>query len=253
MRAADMVKALRERGSMARCPAHDDRNPSLSVTETDGKILAHCFAGCPQETVVDELKAHGLWPDREFVRHVATPRRSIARKRTSPVHARQIIAEYDYRRADGELVFQVCRTEPKDFFQRHPDGRGWINKAIADDAKVLYNLRNVRENIFIVEGERDVLTLADWGFVDCCEAGGANERWLPQYTDALRGREVVLIPDRDGPGYARVKRIARELLDKVAKLVYLELEDGKDVTEWFSRGHSETEFIWQLENDEVAQ
>jgi putative DNA primase/helicase len=48
---------------MCRCPAHDDRNPSLSVSDTDdGRLLVHCFAGCPQDRVIDALKARGLWP-----------------------------------------------------------------------------------------------------------------------------------------------------------------------------------------------
>jgi hypothetical protein len=35
------------------CPAHNDRNPSLSVTETpDGKLLLHCFAGCSFEEII---------------------------------------------------------------------------------------------------------------------------------------------------------------------------------------------------------
>ncbi len=46
------------------CPAHDDREPSLSVTDTaDGKVLVHCHAGCDQATVIAALKARGLWPD----------------------------------------------------------------------------------------------------------------------------------------------------------------------------------------------
>lgn len=32
---------------MAQCPAHDDRNPSLSITENaDGSLILYCFAGC---------------------------------------------------------------------------------------------------------------------------------------------------------------------------------------------------------------
>ena len=47
---------------MARCPAHDDSTPSLSIKETgDGKLLVHCHAGCEQTTVIAALQACGLW------------------------------------------------------------------------------------------------------------------------------------------------------------------------------------------------
>ena len=50
------------RGWSAQCPAHDDRTPSLSFTDTrDGKILVHCHAGCEQERVIAVLRARGLW------------------------------------------------------------------------------------------------------------------------------------------------------------------------------------------------
>ena len=40
----------------ARCPAHDDRTPSLSIRETDdGRVLIHCFAGCEVEDVLAAL------------------------------------------------------------------------------------------------------------------------------------------------------------------------------------------------------
>jgi putative DNA primase/helicase len=46
---------------MARCPAHPDRNPSLSVSVKGGRVLVHCFAGCAPEAV---LEAVGLtWKD----------------------------------------------------------------------------------------------------------------------------------------------------------------------------------------------
>ena len=64
MTAAEITKALRGQwhGSYgtARCPAHDDRHPSLSITERDGKLLVHCHAGCSQEAVWDSLKHMGL-------------------------------------------------------------------------------------------------------------------------------------------------------------------------------------------------
>jgi len=77
--------------------------------------------------------------------------------------------------------------------------------------------------------------------------------WLPEYTEALRGREVILIPDNDPPGRERVVRIARALVGKVARLIILELDDGKDVTDWFQRGHSECELIAELEGKEVSR
>ena len=43
-------------GSMACCPAHDDRTPSLSVSEgEDGRILVKCFAGCDPEAIVQAV------------------------------------------------------------------------------------------------------------------------------------------------------------------------------------------------------
>ena len=45
------------RGWMARCPAHEDRSPSLSVSEGgDGRVLLHCFSGCRTESVCEALQ-----------------------------------------------------------------------------------------------------------------------------------------------------------------------------------------------------
>jgi len=47
---------------LCRCPAHDDYNPSLSITEKDGRILWHCFAGCSQQEVYQALILANLLP-----------------------------------------------------------------------------------------------------------------------------------------------------------------------------------------------
>ena len=49
-------------GWNAPCPAHDDRRPSLSITQGDaGLPLIYCHAGCTQEAVIEQLKTRGLW------------------------------------------------------------------------------------------------------------------------------------------------------------------------------------------------
>lgn len=62
----------------ARCPAHQDRSPSLAITESDGKTLIHCFAGCG---VDDILAAVGLEMDALF-----PPRESTGRPQRWPAH-----------------------------------------------------------------------------------------------------------------------------------------------------------------------
>lgn len=61
MRAADFLLRLegaRSRGSdrwSARCPAHPDKSPSLSIRETGSRILLHDFGGCEPEQIVAAL------------------------------------------------------------------------------------------------------------------------------------------------------------------------------------------------------
>jgi putative DNA primase/helicase len=67
-------------GWTARCPAHDDRRPSLSIRSADdGKILVHCHAGCGQFAVVAALKAGGLWTEQ------SRPFCSLSRFKPRPV------------------------------------------------------------------------------------------------------------------------------------------------------------------------
>ena len=223
-------------GYKARCPAHEDKNPSLSIRDSDDKVLLHCHAGCSQRVVIEKLRRMGLWPEK--VR--------IQRRRT--------VAEYDYRDETGALLYQVVRTDPKGCYQRRPDGAGgWVNKK--GTRQVLYRLREVLEAaiIFVVEGEKDVERLREHGFVATTNAGGADAPWLPQFTEALRGKEIILIPDNDPPGRKRVLKIARALLHSAARIIVLELRDAKDMSDWFDCGHREIELIAQVEGQEVSR
>ncbi len=75
MAAESIAAALNGRkvgsGWMARCPAHDDRTPSLSIaTSSDGRVLLCCHAGCEQQRVIDSLQELGLWPAQRIGRVV---------------------------------------------------------------------------------------------------------------------------------------------------------------------------------------
>ncbi|HEX5184997.1 MAG TPA: toprim domain-containing protein [Allosphingosinicella sp.] len=47
-------------GGLCRCPAHDDRRPSLSIRPGRTRLLLHCFAGCRAADVLRALLADGL-------------------------------------------------------------------------------------------------------------------------------------------------------------------------------------------------
>ncbi|MDW3096536.1 MAG: toprim domain-containing protein [Alphaproteobacteria bacterium] len=48
-------------GFMARCPAHEDKTPSLSIADGHSGTVLRCFAGCSQAEVMGALRAKGLW------------------------------------------------------------------------------------------------------------------------------------------------------------------------------------------------
>jgi hypothetical protein len=179
--------------------------------------------------VIEALQSKGLWaPERRF--------------------EDRIVAGYDYTGKDGELLYQIVRLDPKDFKQRRPDGRGgWIWHK--HPHQVLYHLPEILEApiVFVVEGEKDVETLRSYGFVATTNAGGAKAPWLSEYTETLRGREVIIIPDNDGPGWKRAAIIARALLGVAGRILVLELPPAtKDISDWFAAGHSECELIEML-------
>lgn len=120
-------------GYLVRCPAHDDRNPSLSVSAGSDRNLYHCHAGCLSEEVRQAL---GIEKRDLFF---STPLQEPGKQK------RKIIETYDYRDEDGNLVFQTVRYEPKDFRQRRPDGNGGWHWNLRGVKLIPYNLPQVLE------------------------------------------------------------------------------------------------------------
>jgi hypothetical protein len=83
--AEDIARALHGRRTggqwVCRCPAHQDKRPSLAVRDGDnGRVILHCHAGCNALDVISELKARGLWDERERTSAPFKPRPKPAAK-----------------------------------------------------------------------------------------------------------------------------------------------------------------------------
>jgi predicted P-loop ATPase len=238
-------------GYDCRCPAHEDRTASLSISQAeDGRLLVYCHAGCTWESVRDALQARGLLPG-EGARRPAAP----------PPAGRRIVAAYDYLDEAGELVFQVVRFEPKDFRQRRGprpgddpatvrDGWVWSVKGLR---VIPYRLPEVLEAIassrpvLIVEGEKDADGLARLGVAATCNAGGAG-KWRKAHAEALRGADVVVLPDNDDAGRKHAHEVAVSLAGVAARVRMLDLPGlplKGDVSDWLAAGHAADE-LWRL-------
>lgn len=80
----DKVKAAGSGRWKACCPAHDDRDPSLSVREADdGKVLVHCWAGCTTREILAAigLELRDLFPGDKPVRR-GPSRAAVEHERT---------------------------------------------------------------------------------------------------------------------------------------------------------------------------
>jgi len=202
------------------CPAHDDKNPSLSISPGDmRRVVVRCHAGCDQQAVIGALRDRGLWPQE---------RRAI----------------YDYLDAGGTLRFQVVRRSGKKFLQRQPNGKGdwiWNAKGVPP---LIYRLPEVREaipsgrTVFITEGEKDADRLAGLGLTATCNPGGAG-KWRPEYSAHLHGAHVVILPDNDAPGRDHAHKVAASLQGRAKSLrvvVLPGLDEKGDVSNWLDAG-----------------
>src|SRR5688572_22911526 len=82
----------------ARCPAHDDYDPSLDVSLVgeDGsqKVLIKCWAGCEKERILEKLDLR--WKD-------------LFPSNGSNRESGRIVTTYDYVSPSGELLHQTVR------------------------------------------------------------------------------------------------------------------------------------------------
>ncbi len=246
------------RGYVARCPAHDDRKPSLSISENTeaGRILICCnSAKCSAKEI---LAAMGLTLKALYTRERDNARQGGAQGRRDGLN---LVAAYDYTDENGNYLKTALRYDViekgvktgKQFRQgvRQPDGRyKWGVKGIPN---LPYNLpavlRGIAEGatVYIVEGEKDADALIAQGLVATCNAQGAGQ-WTEAHSEKLEGADSVLIPDNDPDGYRHVRDIAATLQDKAKRLrllpLFLPNETAKgDYSDWRYQGGTKERFL----------
>lgn len=240
-------------GWVCRCPSHDDKHASLSITEKDGKTLWFCHAGCSQDTVRQALVSRGLIPDKPEPGYrpkqqpppPATGRTLTAHdggKATPPPAGGpgRIVATYDYVDLTGQLLFQVCRFEPKTFRQRRPKGNGW-EWGLGRTQPIPYRLPELADaaTVFVPEGEKDVERLRALGFTATCNPMGAG-KWRTEYGEYLTGKHVVVLPDNDDTGRKHAEDVALSCAQGGARSIRVvalpRLPEKGDVSDWLDAG-----------------
>jgi len=222
----DIVSGPDQKGEyLCWCPYHPDgkgdppHRPNLHVSERGFK----CFA-CPAAGSLHKL-AEELEIDLPRVNNIAQT--------------------FDYQNADGTPCFQVVRKAgEKDFWQRHPDGKGgWVNGR-RGIVPVIYRLPEVLaavgQVVYVVEGEKDAERLREEGLVATTSAGGA-ESWRKVSWKPLADRDVVILPDNDGPGqkYGQgVAGVASGIARSVKVVELPGLQENEDVSDWLDAGHT---------------
>ncbi len=221
----DHGRTLSTDGRQAQCPAHPDRNPSLSISRADqfDGVLLKCHTGC---AIDDILKALNL------------TRADLFDNPRDKANGSVLIATYPYTDAAGNLLFEKRRYFPKTF---STSPAGAVRKL---DRKPLYRLPEVLQassqgrTIYLVEGEKDADAICALGHLATCNYDGAGKFNKPEYADYLSGANVVIIADRDQAGYRHAEQ-AKALLEGQGIPVTLKIAaTGKDASDHLAAGHS---------------
>ena len=231
----------------ARCPAHDDHNASLSISSgKDGRILLNCFAGCQPADIVDALglTMQDLFPNSTLEQAFKRPQRGV-----KPT----VATRYDYIDETGVFLYQKTRMSDKSFYWSHKDNFGNWKKGRNRQA-VLYNLPCIKgsQRIYLVEGEKDVETMKAAGLPAVSPPDGAKSKWLDSFTEALTGKEIVILPDNDKPGKALAETEAQALQGHVKSIkildltkIWPELPEKGDITDLIVK-HSGKDIVEEL-------
>jgi len=251
------ARRLPDGSYMACCPAHDDSEPSLHLSETpDGMLLWHCHAGCPQDAVQRELEriagvqpatAHPIPPRRNAGRQPATaqaqPLTLAALADAKRLDAEKLIAWHVRELPDGGIEIPYLTREGELHAVRYRLALEGENRFRwrQGDTPILYGLWRLGEwagsdTLYLCEGETDTLTLWHAGLPALGIPGATawRERWWREVEAFPR---IVAIPDADQAGSQLVEKLQATCpLELTERVQVLQLPEGvKDANELWQR------------------
>ena len=210
-------------GWEARCPAHKDRQASLSVSEgDDGRVLVTCHAGCQVADICHAMNIE--------LKDLFTPDTAPV-----PVSTSEAEAVYPYEDEDGSLLYEVVRYKnPKTFRQRRQVSDGeWVWN-LQETRRVPYRLPEIiaaiheNRSVWICEGEKDADELCRLGFVATCNSGGSNS-WKDEYAHYFKAAPwVMVVADCDTPGRKHAHQVAESLTNEGVKVKVIDLAPERD-------------------------
>jgi 5S rRNA maturation endonuclease (ribonuclease M5) len=222
----------------AACPVGVHKKPGhYPVTIDVAKQVWHCNDHKVGGSIIDWIKTEKNISAINAMRELGVgENKSRARK--------EFVCAYDYTDESGNLLFQAVRyklpsPENKTFSQRQPNGKGgwiWNLKGVR---RVLYRLREViaAQTVIVVEGEKNADDLAALGFVATTNVFGAG-KWHDEYSETLRGKDVVVfgdIGDPDQAGERHTQKVLLSLAGKAGSLKHAIQPNGfHDVSDWIA-------------------
>jgi len=258
---------------LASCPVVDhgqgngDRNPSLSVTDSDGKLLLKCHGGCSQHDVWAAVRDLGLLPQlSEWVEPLVI--RPINGHHPAPVQIPRtpvqfppapvqlhLTGEWEYVDEHGVVLFVKQRFKTSDskgktykLLRVMSDG---TRQASMQGARVIpYRLADVLEAklqgkpVFLCEGEKAADALASIGVFTSTSHTGAGS-WPAANSTWFADLNIVLVPDNDAPGYRYASLVASALLPiaKSVRLLALPVGHTQDAFEWVAAGGDKAQLM----------
>jgi hypothetical protein len=268
----DRLPGHRQSGSgySARCPAHPDRNASLSIsTGRDGRVLLRCHRGCRADDIVRSIgmTMADLFPPKNgngqhgYVGAAHRPRPSAGRAYPTVEQAVQATARAIPGVTDHHMwmypggTYCIARYDTprgKQIRPYHHAADGW---RVGDPAGPLPLYRHDEipadaETIFVVEGEKCVDLAWSIGLPAVTSSHGSQSARRSDWTSiADRDALIVVMPDHDAAGEAYAADVCRIILGATPgariKIVRLpDLPDGGDIEEYIdARDSMETEAI----------